>query len=146
MTRKRTGNPWMPAEEYGRSLPRFTVNLLVKDVARSVAFYTGVLGATSQYSDADFAALELAGVRFMLHADHTYDQHPLASRLAGNTPRGTGAELRVLGANPDEVEARARASGATIVQSVADRGHGWRDVLVADPDGYVWAVGVPLVR
>jgi catechol 2,3-dioxygenase-like lactoylglutathione lyase family enzyme len=146
MTKKRTQEPWMPADEYGRSLPRFTVNLLVRDVARSVAFYSGVLGAKAHYSDADFAALELAGVRFMLHADHAYDHHPLASRLAASAPRGTGAELRVLGVNPDEVEARAKAHGATIVQAVADRAHGWRDVLVADPDGYVWAVGVPLPK
>lgn len=146
MTKKRTGDPWMPADEYGQSLPRLTVNLLVKEVARSVAFYTGVLGAKANYFDPDFAALELAGVKFMLHADHAYDQHPLASRLASNATRGTGAELRVLGVDPDQVEARARTSSATIVQPAADRGHGWRDVLVADPDGYVWAVGVPLAR
>ena len=146
MTKKRTQEPWMPAEEYGRSLPRFTVNLLVRDVARSVAFYAGVLGAKVHYSDADFAALELAATPFMLHADHTYDHHPLAGRLATSAPRGTGAELRVSGVNPDEVEARARANGATIVQAAADRAHGWRDVIVTDPDGYVWAVGVPLPK
>ncbi len=146
MTKKRTGEPWMPAEEYGRSLPRFTVNLVVRDVARSVAFYSGVLGAKVHYTDTDFAALELAGTQFMLHADHTYDQHPLASRLATSAPRGAGAELRVFGVNPDEVEARARANGATIVQAAADRAHGSRDVTLTDPDGYVWAVGVPLPK
>ncbi len=146
MTKKRTGEPWMPADEYGRSLPRFTVNLLVRDVARSVTFYAGVLGAKVHYSDPDFAALELAGNQFMLHADHTYDQHPLASRLATSALRGTGAELRVCGVNPDEVEARAKAKGATLLQPAADKAHGWRDVMVADPDGYVWAVGVPLPK
>jgi len=30
------------------------------------------------------------------------------------------------------------------VQVVGDRGHGWRDVIVAGPDGYTWAVGLPL--
>ncbi len=146
MTKKRIGEPWMPAHEYGRSLPRFTVNLLVRDVARSVEFYTGVLGATVRYSDPDFAALELAGNQFMLHADHTYDQHSLASRLAASALRGTGAELRVFGVNPDEVEARAKAKGAPLLQPAADKAHGWRDVMVADPDGYVWAVGVPLPK
>ena len=51
MTKKRAGEPRMSADDYGRSLPRFTVNLLVKDVARSVAFYTGVFGARAHYSD-----------------------------------------------------------------------------------------------
>ncbi len=28
-------------------------------------------------------------------------------------------------------------------QAAATKGHGWREVMVEDPDGYVWAVGVP---
>ncbi len=146
MTKKRMGEPWMPGNEYGRSLPRFTVNLVVRDVARSVAFYTGVLGATPRYSDPDFAAMELAGVEFMLHADHTYDGHPLYGRLIRQKERGTGAELRLLGVDPDAVEARARANGSTVVQPVSDKPHGWREVMVADPDGYIWAVGMPLPK
>ncbi len=146
MTKKRTGEPWMPADDYGRRLPRFSVNLLVRDVARSVKFYKSVLGAQAHYSDVDIAALEVAGLEFMLHADHTYDQHPLASRLVSPEPRGTGAELRLFGVDPDGLEARARTQGATVVQPTSDKGHGWREVMVADPDGYVWAVGVPLAK
>ena len=146
MTKKRTGEPWMPSDDYGRSLPRFTVNLLVRDVTRSMAFYRDVLGAAVQYADVDFAALELAGLEFMLHADHTYEGHPLYSRLTGSTERGTGAELRLFGVDPDAVEARARAHGANVVQPARDKPHGWRDVMVADPDGYVWAVSVPLPK
>ncbi|PYU15947.1 MAG: hypothetical protein DMG29_05220 [Acidobacteria bacterium] len=144
MTKKRTGDSWIPADEYGRQLPRFTVNLLVRDLARSLAFYKEVLGAKERYSDPDFAALELNGLEFMLHADHTYDQHPLASRLAASGPRGTGTELRLLGADPDALEDRAKARGAAVIQPAADKPHGWREVIVADPDGYVWAVGVPI--
>jgi len=144
MTKKRTGDTWMPADEYGRRLPRFTVNLLVRDLARSLAFYKEVLGAKERYSDPDFAALELNGLEFMLHADHTYDQHPLASRLAASGPRGTGTELRLFGADPDALEGRAKARGAVVIQPAADKPHGWREVIVADPDGYVWAVGVPI--
>jgi uncharacterized glyoxalase superfamily protein PhnB len=33
--------------------------------------------------------------------------------------------------------------GATILQPAADFPHGWRDVILEDPDGYIWAVGVP---
>ena len=77
MTMKRTGDAWMPADEYGRGLPKFSVNLLVRDLAKSLPFYEGVLGATIRYGDSDFAAMSLNGVEFMLHADHTYDHHPL---------------------------------------------------------------------
>src|SRR5437667_12631294 len=116
MTKTRMGESWMPADEYGRSLPRFTVNLLVRDVARSIPFYRDVLGAAVRYADGDFAALYLAGLDFMLHADHTYDQHPWTTRLAEPQLRGTGAELRVLGLDPDAVENSARAAGAIVRQ------------------------------
>ena len=144
MTKKRTGDPWRTAADYGRALPTFSVNLIVRDIERSLRFYTDVLGATVHYSDPDFAALALAGVEFMLHADHSYDNHALFSTLAGDGPRGVGAELRVLGVDPDVVQRRADTHGARIVQSAGDRGHGWRDIIVADPDGYIWAVGVPI--
>jgi uncharacterized glyoxalase superfamily protein PhnB len=145
MTMKRSGAAWMPADDYGRSLPKFSVNLLVHDVRASIPFYRDVLGAKIHYADEDFAALNLAGAEFMLHTDHAYDHHPLYKYIAGVTPgrRGLGAELRVMGVDPDAAEARAKAAGTTIVQPVADYPHGWRDVMLADPDGYVWAVGVP---
>jgi predicted enzyme related to lactoylglutathione lyase len=144
MTMKRTGEAWMPADQYGRELPRFSVNLLVRDLARSLPFYEQVLGATVRYHDVEFAAMVLNGLEFMLHADHTYDHHPLFSRLQGKGKRGDGAELRVMGIDPDELQKRAEAAGATILQPVADFPHGWRDVILEDPDGYIWAIGVPL--
>ena len=142
MTQKRTGDTWMHPDEYGRSLPLFTVNLMASDIARSLDFYQQVLGARVIYSDVDFAALEIHGLEFMLHADHTYDHHPWFERLAKLQPRGLGAEIRLRGPSPDDVEARARRHGAVILQASKDMPHGWRDVIVADPDGYAWAVGV----
>ena len=103
-----------------------------------------MLGATLLYGDTDFAALVLNGVDFMLHADHTYDHHPLHKRLQGGGKRGAGAELRVMGVDPDSLQQRAEAAGVIILQPVADFPHGWRDVILEDPDGYIWAVGVPL--
>ncbi|HYL85199.1 MAG TPA: VOC family protein [Candidatus Angelobacter sp.] len=144
MTKTRMGDAWMPADEYGRSLPKFSVNLLVRDVQKSLPFYRDVLTATVRYSDNDFAALHLLGLDFMLHADHTYDHHPSFERLKASGPRGTGAELRVLGLDPDAAQRRAGASGAKILQPATNFPHGWRDVMLEDPDGYVWAVGVPI--
>jgi predicted enzyme related to lactoylglutathione lyase len=138
------GDAWMPAADYGRAMPRFTVNLLVRELGKSLPFYRDVLGATVRYSDADFAALNLAGLDFMLHADHTYDHHPLHARLNDPAPRGTGAELRLLGIDPDALQKRAEAAGTNILQPAMDFPHGWRDVMLEDPDGYIWAVGVAI--
>ena len=138
--KKRVGEPWVPAVEYGRSLPTLTVNLIVRDVDRSVSFYKSVLGAIVHYADPDFAALRLGGAEVMLHADHAYETNPWAPSLATDAPRGLGAELRLLGLDPDDVAARARGAGA-LFKDVSVRGHGWREAMVADPDGYVWAIG-----
>jgi uncharacterized glyoxalase superfamily protein PhnB len=140
--KKRMSEPWMTAADYGRSLPAFMVNLLIRDMDASLRFYRDVLEATVHYSDPDFAALRIGGAEVMLHADHTYDAHPWYARLTGGEARGLGAELRVTGLDPQEVESRARRSGAPIVQPATIKGHGWHEVMVEDPDGYVWAVGV----
>lgn len=138
--KKRTGEPWIPGHVYGRSLPEFTVNLIVRDLDRSLAFYRDVLDATVHYSDLDFAAIRIRGLELMLHVDHAYDQNPWSDHLAGGEARGLGAELRLFGVDPDEVERRALAA-ARLFKPVSVRGHGWREVMVQDPDGYVWAVG-----
>jgi uncharacterized glyoxalase superfamily protein PhnB len=140
----RTGDSFMPADEYGRSLPKFSVNLLVRKPARSVPFYRDVLGAAVRYADDDFAALSLLGADFMLHADHAYDHHPLYASLQAARERGVGAELRFLGLDPEQVEERAKRAGVTIVQPTKDFPHGWREVTLLDPDGYIWTVGVPI--
>jgi len=137
----RTGEPWMPADQYGRSLTGFGVNLLVRDVARSVAFQTGVLGVELVYADADFAVLGQAGRQWMLHADHTYGDHPLLALTGDGAIRGAGIELRLYGIDPDAAEARARARGAAVLAAAADKPHGLRECYIADPDGYVWVPG-----
>ena len=51
--KQRTGDPWKPADRYGRELPPFTVNLVVRDVQRAVGFLTPVLNATVHYAEHD---------------------------------------------------------------------------------------------
>ena len=144
MTKTRTGDAFMPAGDYGRALPRFSANLLVRNVAASLPFYRDVLGVTIRYADDDFAALSLLGIDFMLHADHAYDHHPLYALLQATPERGVGAELRFLGVDPNKVEERAKRLGTAIIQPARDYAHGWREVTLLDPDGYIWTVGLPI--
>ena len=143
MTTKRTdAEKWtVSASDHGRSLAGLSLNLLVRDVAVSLPFYTEVLGFRDLHHDPDFAALERDGVRLMLHADHTYAAQPWAPRLAEKGKRGLGAEIRILGIAPDEAERRAREGGYTVLHATQEWPHGWRDCVLEDPDGYTFAVG-----
>lgn len=140
--KKREGTPWMPGFRYSALLPPLSLNLMVRDVARSVAFYQAVFDAEVHYFDVDFGAARVGPAEVMLHADHTHDGHAWYPDLLTGKKRGIGLQLRVLGVDPDKTAARARAHGAAIIAEPADKGHGWREVLVRDPDGYEWAVGV----
>ena len=159
----RSGEPWMPAPEYGRSLRGLTLNLLVRDITAALAFHREVLGADIVYSDPDFAVLRWEGppegrdgpraagpgrpgdlVEWMLHADHAYDKHPLHASLTGGLARGIGAELRLHGRDPDDAEAAARRLGFTVLAPATDKPHGLREAYLIDADGYCWVPDMPV--
>src|SRR5215472_6828695 len=125
MTRTRVGDPFLSADDYGRSLPRFSVNLLVRNVETSLKFYRDVLGAIVRYADNDFAALSLLGIDFMLHADHSYDHHPLYPLLMAAPVRGAGEEFPPRLARSDgarsgrlRLDGRPSDSGARMMHGV----------------------------
>lgn len=139
MAMKRTKTPWMKAEDFGRSLPRGVgLNLLVPEIAPMEAFCRDVLGATVVYADEDFAAVELLGSVFMLHADHSYSDNPMAGVVEGVEQRGTGLEIRIYGLDPDAVEARARAFGHHVLAGALDKPHGLRECHIVGPSFYVF--------
>jgi catechol 2,3-dioxygenase-like lactoylglutathione lyase family enzyme len=139
----RTGEPWMPAPDYGRSLRGLTFNLLVRDIEAALAFQRDVLRAEVVYATPDFAVLRGCGGESMLHADHAYRGHPLHSEVAAVLGRGTGVELRLHGCDPDAATAAARAGGYIVVAEPAAKPHGLREAFVADPGRYVWVPHVP---
>ncbi len=140
--KQRKDEPWMAADAYGRSLTGMGVNLLVREVARSADFLTEVLGFEPVYVDADFAVLRYANPDLILHADHTYAEHPLLALTGDGALRGAGVELRLYGIDPDAAEVRARARGDTVFAESQDKPHGLRECYLADPDGYIWVPGI----
>lgn len=146
MAKHRQGDPWIPNYDYGAMLPALSLNLLVSDMVRSLDFYREVLAAVIHYHDPDFAAVRVGPAELMLHADHTHENHPWHAALLGGAERGLGAEIRLLGIDPDLVEQRAAAWTGALVSSAVTTGHAWREVIVRDPDGYHWAVGVLVDR
>ncbi len=136
----RQGDPWIPAVEYSRSLSGFSVNLLVADVGHAARFATAVFKAETIYADPDFAVLRHESQEWMLHADHSYEQHPHAVRATSGPPRGLGVELRIHHCDPDKAAETARGLGCEVISEPRDMGHGLREAFILDFDGYTWVV------
>jgi catechol 2,3-dioxygenase-like lactoylglutathione lyase family enzyme len=142
----RTGKPWMPAPAYAQTLNGLTVNILVRDIEKALVFQREVLGANLIYRDPDFAVLRGYGGEWMLHADHTYDSHPMRDLVKAKETRGAGIELRLHGRDPDEAERAAAGLGFRVLSPATDKPHGLREAHLVDDDGYVWVADVPVVR
>ena len=131
------------AEDFGRGLRGFGVNLLVKDVLKSCVFLETVLLFNPLRKSVDFAILGRKDYLIQLHGDHTYHSHPLPSLLPENGARGAGLELRLYEIDPDGAEARAVAADYMVLQSAKDKPHGLRECFILDPDGYCWVPSTP---
>ena len=132
------GSDWIPADDYGRSLTGFGVNLLVRDVPRSLDFLRQVLGLSPVHATRDFAVLRHGTQEWMLHSDASYHANPLLALTGDGALRGAGIELRLYGLDPDLCAARAEAAGHGVLQAPRDKPHGLREAYLVDPDGYVW--------
>ena len=145
MTTPSDEKPWMSAPDFGRSLRAGVgFNLLVRNVARGVAFAETVLGATVPHWNEDFAAIRVNGSDFMLHHDRTYRNNVLHGIVATAEGRGIGVELRVYGTDPDRAEAAARAGGWTVLAGSEDKPHGLRECVILDDEGYAWVPGIAI--
>lgn len=144
MVKLRTGDPWMSAPEYGRTLKNLSLNLLVKSIERALGFQTKVLEAKIVYSDPDIAVLRGHGAEWMLHADHTYMENPMYDLISSEASRGVGVEIRLHGLDPDSAEANAIQHGYTVFAPAKDKAHGMRETYLIDPDGYMWVPDIPI--
>ena len=126
------------------SNPRIVPELYTSDFARSLAFYTDVLGFSVRYARPDerFAYLDLEGAHLML--EQTLD--PARLLLAGplEHPFGRGMHLQVQVSDVDAVYRRVREAGCRVLLAIEERWYGRggdeagnRQFAVTDPDGYV---------
>ena len=132
------------AAVYGQSLTGLGFNLIVRDVNEALKFLRQVLGALVEFQSEGFAALQLKGQKFMLHADNTYRGNPLYASVAATEVRGIGVELRVYDLDPDQAEHEARVGGWTVLAGAMEKPHGLRECMILDQDGYCWIPSVHL--
>jgi len=118
------------------------INLLVRNIDASIAFQTQVFGAEKVYGDPSFAVVRYKSSRWMLHADETYANHPLASSMEPTAIRGLGCEIRLQGCDPDVAVNKAKDAGGHILEPALDKPHGLREAFIQDPDGYLWVPSI----
>lgn len=145
MSSKSTKEDWaVGAVYFGKSLTGLGINLLVTNIEQTVRFSELVLTAEVVYWNEDFAVIRNNEAQWMLHADHTFDHHPLLGFVQGQEGRGKGVELQLFNHDPDAAETRAREEDYIILAGSADKAHGLRECSILDPDGYCWVVSLPL--
>lgn len=124
--------------------PRISfVTLGVTDFARSLAFYTGVLGLERANDHEDFAMFRMGKTVLAL-----YPRHLLAADagVTDERPAGGGFAGFALAHNVktrdgvDALLAEVAAAGATVTKPAADADWGGRSGYFADPDGFLWEV------
>jgi len=130
------------AEQVGQALVGFGVNILVKDIGRSLKFLQTVFNFEILSTSDGYALLQLEEHIYQLHGDHTYSANPLLSLIPESGPRGGGIELRLFNVNPDHSQKLAEDAGYTILMKTADKPHGLRECFILDPDGYCWVPSV----
>ena len=115
-----------------------TPNLIVRDLARSAAFYRDVLGFTVKQTVPDeapfvFMWLERDGVPVFLNAVHAVgeDYPDAASRPAGGT-----ATMFFIVSEVDALHA-AVSPHAPVVMPLKTQFYGLREFAVTDPDGHI---------
>lgn len=102
----------------------FVFDLFVRDLARSLRFYTQ-LGFAIERSSGDFAVLRWGPDRLFLAAAPTQAPDP-AVRM----------NLRLLVPDVDACWHRVQALDCRVHMAIGDRPYGLRDFTILDPDGY----------
>jgi len=133
--------------------PALVPELYVADLARSLEFYLGALGFRIEYERPEerFAALSLGGAHLML------EQAPSLGRASADefargelrtadlvTPFGRGVNFEIAVRDVDAVDARLRERRHAFLLPLHERSYRVgdeqrvvRQLLVADPDGYL---------
>lgn len=119
--------------------------LAVKDVDAAVAYYAEAFGATEEMErhrapdGPQVAVLSVLGCQVGVATESTELRTPSPETVGGTTVR-----IHLFVDDPDELAARAVASGAEEMFPVADQPYGMRQGRVVDPFGHHWLISGPL--
>lgn len=131
------------AEDFGRSLSGFGINLLTPDLRALAGFMTEVFDLTAHRVSEDFAIIRHGAMMMQLHSDATYGAHPVLGLVPETPPRGGGLQLYLFGIDPDAAIARAETRGDMVLERARDKPHGLREATILSPEGYAFSPAIP---
>jgi PhnB protein len=128
------------AEPVVTALKSAAPRLTFRDATKAIEFYKEALGARETFrfevgGGVAHAEIAIGNSRIML-AEEWPEGGRFSAETLGNSPVGLVVEV-------DDVDAaleHAVAAGMKVTRPIADQFYGHRDVLLADPFGYVWNV------
>ena len=112
------------------------MELFVRDLGVSAAFYRDVLGFIVDDEHADYVGVRNGDVTFGLGLQDRLPPNHVFSQAALNAQKGTGVEIVL---EVDDVEAcyqRVVEANYPISRALGMRSWGMTDFRVVDPDGY----------
>jgi|YNPNPStandDraft_1061719.scaffolds.fasta_scaffold176343_2 catechol 2,3-dioxygenase-like lactoylglutathione lyase family enzyme len=113
-----------------------SVQLLVRDVGVSVAFYGDVIGMDINYEEPHFAIVAVGDFRIVLHTEPEPARRRNTNRADGQPRKGEGATLQFEVEDVDAFHQALVEQGVSPLTEPTDQAWGWREFAVADPDGY----------
>ena len=124
---------------------QFIPELIVKDGAGALDFYTSVFGAVEMHR------MTQPGSGKLIHGELSLDGHKLficdefAPEEGGTckspqTLGGTGVRITLMVDDADEIVQRATTAGAEVILPVADMFWGGRYAKIRDPFGHEWGI------
>jgi uncharacterized protein len=123
--------------------PRLSfVTLVVRDLARSRAFYIDGLGWPVEFEAPDEVVMVRVGEKVLLslwRESAAQDEIGPIGRAQGSPPF-TLAHNVATPSEVDQVLAEARGAGATTVAEATERDWGGYSGYFADPDGFRWEI------
>jgi PhnB protein len=130
----------MSAQTHPRIRTQVTATLSVRDWPRAIAFYKAAFGATELYRvpGGGVGQLAIDDAEFWVA-----EESPEHLNFSPESLGGCSVRMLLLVDDPDSVQRRAVAAGATEVVPVAEA-YGWRLGRILDPFGHHWEIGRPV--
>jgi len=114
--------------------------LYLNDLSAAIEFYKKAFGAEERWQiehegRTHVAEMIIGSVLLRMHEEITRE-----NELSPLTLNATSVGIELLVNNPDELFAKAVATGATVISPMQDHDYGYRGGTIRDPFGHHWCL------